>query len=276
MAKAKDPAVSRRQVLRGLGLGVAAGTLSPLYARHQAYDLKLVEKTLELPRWNANGFRLAFISDFHLTGVSQTDRAIESVRMAFEAKPHMVILGGDFLEHNLESEHDNVKRFLGSFDGAPCPCVSVLGNHDFWSLSVDQLTGEIQRSNLKLLRNELFELDGVTVAGIDDYIDHKSRFDFFPEGRVSKSLISVLHEPDVVKKQPEHVSLQLSGHSHGGQVCMPFGKHLHTPGFAKDYIAGYYPNAKVPLFVTKGVGTTGVDYRLFCDPEVAILTLRQA
>lgn len=275
MAGQKDPAVSRRQVLRGLGLGVAAGTLSPLYARHQAYDLRVVEKTLELPKWNADGFRVAFLSDFHVTGASQTDRAMESVRLALAAKPDVLLVGGDFLEHNIESEHENVRRFLKAFDGAPCPCVTVLGNHDYWSTSVDVLTGEIHRSNLKLLRNELFELDGVTIAGIDDYIDLKSRFDFYPRGRVSKNLIAILHEPDVVKRQPDHVSLQVSGHSHGGQVCLPFGKHVHTPGFAKKYIAGFYPAAKVPLYVTKGVGTTGVDYRLFCDPEVSVLTLRQ-
>lgn len=273
---AKDPVASRRQVLKGLGLGITAGTLSPLYARHQAYNLKLERHDLTLPKWNASGLRVAVLSDFHLTGAAQTDRAIAAAQMAFAEKPDIVVVCGDFIEHDLPQELDNTKRFLAAFDQATCPCVGVLGNHDYWSLATEDLVATIRRSRLKLLRNEIFELDGVSIAGVDDFIGSRAKFDFYPPGRVSKSLISLMHEPDIVKRQPRHVSLQLSGHSHGGQVCLPFGQHLHTPGFAKQYIAGFYPHAKVPLYVTRGIGTTGVDYRLFCDPEVSLLTLRGA
>ena len=91
---------------------------------------------------------------------------------------------------------------------------------------------------------------------------------------MSKSLLALFHEPDFVSEVPKHVSLQVSGHSHGGQICLPGGYAVHTPFGAKKYKSGYYPDARVPLYVTRGVGTTGPDYRLFCRPEVTILTLR--
>lgn len=274
MGKSKDPIASRRQVLRGLSMGIAAGTLSPLYARHQAYDVKLVQRDLKLPQWKADGFRVAVLSDFHLTADNQTERAIAATRMAFRAKPDLVVVCGDFLEHDEPDEQDNVRKLMAVFNEATCPCVGVLGNHDYWSLGVAELSATIGASKLKLLRNEIYEIDGVTIAGVDDYIGLKSKFDFFEKGKVSSSLIALLHEPDVVRRQPDHVSLQISGHSHGGQICLPFGRHIHTPAFARKYIAGFYPNAERPLYVTKGIGTTGVDYRFFCDPEVSLLTLR--
>lgn len=272
----RDPIKTRRQVLRGLGLGMVAGTLTPIYARQQAYDVKLHRRDLKLPGWKADGFKVGVASDFHLTAPRQTDRAIDSMRLLFAAKPDVIVTCGDFVEHDVPKQHDNVRRFLKVFEEAPCPCVGVFGNHDYWSLAIPELLDSISRSRLQILRNEIYELSGVTIAGVDDYIGLKSKFDFYEKGKVSQSLIALLHEPDIVKRQPDHVCLQISGHSHGGQVCLPFGKQIHTPAHARQHIAGFYPKAKVPLYVTTGVGTTGVDYRLFCDPEVALLTLRGA
>jgi len=272
----RDPKKTRRQVLMGLSAGMVAGTLSPLYARQQAYDVKVRQRRLTLPGWTADGYRVGVISDLHLTAERQTDRAINSLRKLFRERPDIVVLCGDLIEKDIPREHENVARFLETFEDATCPCVGVLGNHDYWSMGVPKLIDAIGRSRLQLLRNDIYEHEGVTIAGVDDYIGLKSKFDFYEKGKVSQSLISLLHEPDIVKRQPEHVRLQISGHSHGGQVCLPFGKHIHTPAHARKYISGFYPDATVPLYVTTGVGTTGVDYRLFCDPEVAVLTLTGA
>jgi hypothetical protein len=74
---------------------------------------------------------------------------------------------------------------------------------------------------------------------------------------------------------PQEVSLQLSGHSHGGEVCLPGGFALHTPSAAKRYISGFYPNAPVPLYVSRGIATLS-PMRIYCPPEVAVLTLVSA
>jgi predicted MPP superfamily phosphohydrolase len=120
------------------------------------------------------------------------------------------------------------------------------------------------------------EVNGVTIAGIDDAIANRQRYDFLTGGNHSKSLVALFHEPDFVDEVPKHISLQLSGHSHGGQICLPGGFSVHSPFGARKYVAGFYPNARVPLYVTRGIGTTGPDLRTFCRPEVSILTLESA
>jgi uncharacterized protein len=265
--------ISRRKVLRAMGSGMLAGAASPLVAQYCAYQLKVERSHLKLPRWDAKGLKLGFISDFHLNGASQTDRAIESAKVLMAEKPDLIALGGDYLEHSHAPLMENLKRFLSAFQDLTVPVIAIMGNHDYWSRGAAEILSAFKASSVRMLRNEVFEFQGVSVAGIDDHIDRKSDFKFFPVGSVSKSLVALMHEPDVVRFQPLHVSLQVSGHSHGGQVCFPFGKQIHTPGWAKDFIRGYYPRAKVPLYVSRGVGTTGVDYRLFCAPEVTLLEL---
>jgi hypothetical protein len=99
---------------------------------------------------------------------------------------------------------------------------------------------------------------------------------FIADGSYSPSLIALMHEPDFVSILPKKVCLQLSGHSHGGQMCLPMGVPIHLPRGGRLYVQGFYPHAPVPLYVTRGIGTTGLDFRTFCPPEVSILTLRGA
>lgn len=267
--------VSRRSVLRGLTAGAVLGTSTPSFARYSAYSIEFVKKEVTLERWDADGFRLAFLTDLHLNGQSHTDRAIRGLQMLGEEKPDVLVIGGDILEHSKERYMGYAEQFLKSCSDVSCPVVTVLGNHDYWGEAVDGLVSRIESSRVKLLRNGMFEHQGVTIAGIDDACVRKDRYDFFPAGKVSKSLIGLIHEPDCADRQPAHVSLQVSGHSHGGQICFPDGSHFMTPKLAKKYIAGFF-ELPVPLYVSRGVGTNGPDMRLFCPPEVTLLTLRSA
>lgn len=259
-----------------MAAGLFAGAALPTYARSYAYHLTLEERVLELERWDADGFRVAVISDLHMNSKSETHRAIESARMALAARPDLILLGGDYVDLKHPTIIANISKLMAEFDEATCPVAAIMGNHDYWSTAPKKVIEAVRASRVKMLLNETLDVDGVTVAGLDDAIQRQQRYDFFPEGRVSRSLIALFHEPDFVKDMPKHVSLQISGHSHGGQVCLPFGKHLYTPFGARKYVAGFYPDARVPLYVSRGVGTTGPDYRLFCAPEVSILTLRSA
>jgi predicted MPP superfamily phosphohydrolase len=196
--------------------------------------------------------------------------------MAMDSKPNLIILGGDYVDFRHPSIIANVATLARTLNDAACPVVAVMGNHDYWSTVPRKVVEAFDGTKVKMLLNETIEIDGVTIAGLDDAIQGQQRYDFFPKGQVSRSLLAILHEPDFVKDMPVHVSLQLSGHSHGGQVCLPFGKSLYTPFGARRYVAGFYRNARAPLYVSKGVGTTGPDYRLFCPPEVSVITLRSA
>lgn len=247
-----------------------------MYARNQAYNIWTESHELKLPQWNAEGFRVGFASDFHLNGESQLERSIEAVNWLTQQGPDVIVLGGDFMEKRYDPLFGLLDRFLDACASASCPVFGVMGNHDYWSRASRMIIERFERTPVKLLLNEVAEVQGVTIAGVDDAVEKQARYDFFPKERVSKSLIAVLHEPDPFDKQPEHVSVQLSGHSHGGQVCLPFGKAIYTPGMARKYVSGTYQRDESLLYVSRGVGTTGPDYRLFCPPEATILTLRSA
>jgi uncharacterized protein len=245
------------------------------YAQHSAWSIKIERHELSLPRWNADGFRLALLGDLHANNREKSDRAKRAMQMAIDEKPDVIVIVGDFVDGSQEHRLRHAVRSLEPAMDAPCPVLGVMGNHDYW---VDEPRNVIRAigGRIQLLRNEAVDVGGVTIAGVDDAIARKHDPSFLVPGRHSKSIVTLLHEPDFVEVMPEHVSLQLSGHSHGGQVCLPFGIPIHTPYGARTYVSGYYPDAKVPLYVTRGVGTTGPEMRAFCRPEVTILTLRAA
>lgn len=246
------------------------------YADYSAQSLVLERRELQLPRWDAEGYKVAVISDIHVNFVKAMERAKQAVRMAIAEKPDILVVTGDFVNVSRQYALDHIKWSFEDLADVDFPCVAVMGNHDYWAEQPRKIIQAIQSTPLRLLRNETFEHEGVTIAGIDDAIAKRNRYDFFPENHFSKSLITLLHEPDFVKGSPDYVSLQISGHSHGGQMCLPLGISMHTPFGAKKYISGFYPDAPVPLYVTRGVGTIGMDLRLFCRPEVSLLTLRGA
>jgi predicted MPP superfamily phosphohydrolase len=85
------------------------------------------------------------------------------------------------------------------------------------------------------------------------------------------------HEPDYADHVSRYaIDLQLSGHSHGGQVRMPFVRPLYLPEMAKKYISGLYKIGPLTLYTNPGLGTVGVPMRFNCPPEITLLTLRQS
>lgn len=270
----KSPKITRRGFLGAIASGLVAGSFGSVYAKDSAEDLQLVRRDLKLPRWDAEGFRLGLIADLHMNRKAEAFRATRAVEMVMAEKPDVIVIAGDFLDSSKENVLAHIPLVLALLGDAPCPVLAVMGNHDYWTYQPGKVISSIEATTVKLLRNQTFEHEGVTIVGVDDAIAGKDRYDFFPS--TSRSTLAVLHEPDNVQEMPEHVSLQVSGHSHGGQICLPFGIPLHTPLGARRYRSGFYPDAKVPLYVTRGVGTTGPNYRLFCRPEVSILTLRSA
>ncbi len=257
------------------GYGFAAALIPAAIADISADRLVIERHELKLPNWDANGFKVAVVSDLHANTQSMADRSARAIEMALVEKPDVLVMPGDFLNNSDEKSLALLREALAPLAYASCPVISTMGNHDYWARRPHKIV-DILEKRTQLLRNEVQEVSGVTIAGIDDALANRHDVGFLKPNRHSKSLLALLHEPDFVKDVPDHLSLQISGHSHGGQICLPTGTALHTPYGAKKYIAGFYEDAKVPLYVTRGVGTTGSDWRLFCLPEVSILTLTAA
>jgi len=259
-----------------LGAAVCGGAGGAIWQWDEVNRLVVERKTLLLPRWKADGFRVALLSDFHSNYRNEGERAARAIRMAIAEKPDAIVLTGDY---NDVDTHESIPSFeiaLSAAQESDVPVYAVLGHHDFWVKSTAKIIEAINRHGVKLLRNEIVEQAGVAIWGIDDGLERKDRHDTLADRKDTGSVLALFHEPDFVTRVDSRIGLMLAGHSHGGQICLPFGIPMHTPGGARKYKTGFYPDAKVPLYVTRGIGTIGPRKRAFCPPEVALLTLKCA
>lgn len=263
------PVLSRRALLAGAGAGVGATAFGGYW---NSDSLHVTRETLRLPRWDADGFRVVQISDIHANTIEQGKRACEAMRLAVAEKPDLIVFTGDYLDYATPEACKHVHEAVSELDDATCPVYGVFGNHDWFCNNTTRLHDAIRHSRIKMLYNRVVDVDGVTLFGIDDALAHRHRPHIIDRDRSARSILALFHEPDYVESVPNFISLQLSGHSHGGEVCLPFGIPLVRRPGARRYTAGFYPEAKVPLYVSKGVATCAA-FRFFCPPEINVLTL---
>jgi predicted MPP superfamily phosphohydrolase len=219
--------------------------------------------------------RVALLSDFHVHGEESMAFAKKAIQLAVESKPEAIILAGDFLNNGAAFALPLVTKALSPLANATCPVLAILGNHD-GEVPQNEIGRLLERSGVQLLLDEGTQIGEVTFLGFRDAIADRPNFRRFRRASPLPSTVVLLHEPDYVAEIPEWASIQLSGHSHGGQICLPFEVPVHCPAGGENYVAGFYPQAPVPIFVSKGVGTTGVDLRINCPPEINLLTLSGA
>ena len=123
------------------------------------------------------------------------------------------------------------------------------------------------------------------LAGIDDPVcgrpDPDKAIPSSIRNQPREPIILMCHAPDFVDELRDHpagraVSLVLSGHTHGGQIRLPFVGALHLPPGGANYVEGLFQVGSMQLYVNRGIGTVGVPFRFDCRPEITIFTLRTA
>ncbi|MEY2413099.1 MAG: uncharacterized protein QOD84_1705, partial [Acidobacteriaceae bacterium] len=201
-----------------------------------------------------------------------------------------VVLTGDFVTVPLFTRGRNAR--LAAESVGPCALLlhqlrsksgsfAVLGNHDVGSDSI-WITETIERQGIPVLRNYSVPLDRdgarIWLAGIDDALEGKADIRSTLRLVPDKEFVMLLaHEPDFASLASRHsVDLQLSGHSHGGQVWLPFVGAPWLPPMGRKYPRGMYRIGELTLYTNIGVGTIRVPVRLNCPPEVTLFTLRSA
>ncbi len=247
--------------------------------------LVIRRQTLRLKRWpkRLSGYRIALLGDFHLRDqhtVSLTRRAIEAV---VAESPDVVVIAGDFVGYWKSESPKLIGDALEGLESLAGRILAVPGNHDYWSGDASWLEPLCFELGIKLLRNEAHVEDGIAWLGIDSHNARRADPTLAISDLVEKisdeesgdrePRICIWHEPDAVQHLPPVCDLMLSGHSHGGQFVFPGGFIPMKTKNGQKYIGGYYPDAPTPLFVTRGIGTTGPPSRFLCPPEVVILTI---
>ncbi len=254
--------------------------------RHFAQSLQVEHNTVASPSVPPpfDGFRILQLSDLH----TDLDTGILPVlaKVLPSVEYDLAVITGDYRNETLGdfassiSETQKVIRLLRP------PVLGILGNHDFL-----EMVPELEDAGLSLLLNETASLDrggaSLRIAGIDDphfYQTHdipkvageiaaEARAGNYPQG-IFRLLLS--HSPETYREAEAHFDLHLSGHTHGGQICLPGGIPLIRNGnCSKEMIAGAWRYGKMHGYTSRGTGCCGVAARFFCPPEITVHTLRR-
>ena len=225
------------------------------------------------------GLTIAHLSDFHVSPHVHPDSVRRAVRMTMAQKPDLIALTGDYI-HRHENEAMPCAQAL-SLLHAPLGVHAVLGNHDCLRQRDRVVSAELQRVGLAPLRNASRRLshngEAFYVVGVDDvrfrYADLARALHGVPHDAFK---IMLVHEPDFADfAQRKQIALQLSGHSHGGQVRLPGLGALLLPSYGRKYPIGL---RRMPdgmwLYTTRGVGVGLPPIRYNCPAEITLLTLQ--
>ncbi len=282
VAVAAGGAMTRRQLVEatsGVALISATGSMlawGMVRGRH-AFELREVPVPIAgLPR-ALDGYVIAQISDIHAgpyVGEREINEGLEVVR---KARPDLIVATGDLVDFD-SAWAPMVGRKL--VDLAPRDGVAVVpGNHDYYA-DVDEVTDALQAAGVRVLVDEGLVIrprdgGGFALLGVDDrWSTRYGRSGPQLERALSmvppdRPRILLSHQPPTVDLWAGHVALQLSGHTHGGQI---------NPGFCAarlflKYVAGAYRVRGTTLYVNRGFGTVGTPSRVGAPPEVTRFVL---
>jgi predicted MPP superfamily phosphohydrolase len=227
-----------------------------------------------------DGYRIAHLSDLHIGTLTPKAAGFRWTRAANARKPDLAVVTGDMVTSGT-AYHADIAEVVGSLEAKDGTFVSM-GNHDYFG-DGEPLISLIHARGARVLRNEgqLLERDGgrLYLAAIDDTWtkrdDMGRALEGCPEG---VKTVLLAHDPERFPRAVERgVALTLSGHTHGGQIAMPFlSRWISLARIAHRYNVGLYREQSSVLYVHPGLGTTGPPMRLGVAPAVVILTLRAA
>jgi hypothetical protein len=265
-------------------LALAAAAAAALYAGwYEPRRLVTVHRTLRLPRWPAglNGLRLGLVSDLHSGAAYAGPRAIaRAVARLNEEAPDAILLLGDYIDaHPLWGGRvtpEAIARELGALK-APLGVYAVLGNHD-WKQAGDRMWTALHNAGIEVLENRVVHAGDIYVAGLADLRRRRPDLPGALAGVPADAPVVLLsHDPDVFPYVPDRIALTLSGHTHGGQVAIPGLRRLAIPSrYGERYARGHVVEDGRHLYITSGLGTSGLPVRLFAPPEVVVLELVSA
>jgi len=272
--------LDRRKLFKRLGLGAAgmlgAGTTFPLL---EALRCQVSRRVVELPNLppRFRGMTAALLTDLHhgpFVPLAYLRRVIETTN---SLKPDLVLLAGDYVSVDaryIAPVCEAVRKLE-----APLGRFAVLGNHDHWESTLESKL-QLDRAGFELVDNRGAWLrrgpDRLRICGVGDlWTDEQDLAAALGDADESDAVILLSHNPDFAEVLDDpRVGLMLSGHTHGGQVVLPlFGPPFSSSKFGTKYLGGLVQGPSCPVFVSRGVGTTGPPVRLLCPPEIVLLTL---
>ena len=286
-AGAYDPSTSiGRKILRIVLVIVALFVLS--WPVLETFLLETEEVTLlgaDLPA-SAGQLRIVYVSDIHQGGLYTSKRTSALISHINACGADLVLLGGDYAQ-----DSNSAVEFFRQLPAihARYGVYAVLGNHDrtIPEANMTTLRAAMQSAGVTLLVNETVRVrvgsDAIYIAGIDDYGNGR------PDVRrvaaqmdADDYVIFLSHSPAAIPESLKATDkngmkgwfdLGLFGHTHGGQFAL-LGPMIKDDGIPKEYLKGWLRNNRTDMLISRGVGTSGLPLRLFCTPQIHLITVK--
>lgn len=247
--------------------------------------LVINEQTIHLANWpsSIDGLRIAAISDIHAGSPFMDEEKLRDiVALTNQTNPDLIVLLGDFMVrdtwHSTTIEPEVIAEALKGFQSR-MGIYAVLGNHDHW-YDASRVRAALEKSGIKVLENDVAKLEKnrqtIWLIGLADA--WTGRDDIAGTSRrvvAEQPVITLTHNPDIFPRLPSIFDLTVAGHTHGGQVNLPFlGRRVVPSEFGQRYAAGHILEDGKYLFVTTGIGTSVFPIRFRVPPEIAVLTIK--
>jgi predicted MPP superfamily phosphohydrolase len=277
--------LNRRDFLKIAGLAVGGGLVtatSYLAINDESQNPVIDRVPISINNLHPalEGFTVLQITDLHLYPLTQPALIKKTVIMANELKPDLVVLTGDYVWQDLEAI-DELAPILSGLN-ARYGVFSTLGNHDYW-LDADVITEAMESAGLPVLINQGHSIQhgngSIYLAGLDDGWSGNPDLNATLDGAASNEPIVLLcHEPDLADQYAldGRIDLQLSGHSHGGQIRLPGIGALILPYLGRKYDLGLYKVNDMQLYTNRGLGVISEPVRFNCPPEISQFVLNAA
>jgi predicted MPP superfamily phosphohydrolase len=250
------------------------------FAANGKIQVEITKLDLPLPRLGQqfDRFRLVQFSDLHIGTWLNKSRLNNVIEQVNQQNPDLIAITGDFVTFEPERfAGDLVDAFkqLKSKHGV----VAILGNHDHWT-DASVVRQVFCESGINDLSNRVLTLhrgaDQLHIAGVDDVLENLADLDRVLEQIPAEGeAILLAHEPDFadISASSGRFSLQISGHTHGGQVVLPWVGPPILPPRGRKYPSGRYQINGMVQYTNRGVGTTSIQLRLNCPPEITVFNL---
>ncbi len=284
--------ITRRRFLKAGICGAAGLTLyAGEIARHW---IEITRRDMVLRGLPAafDGLRVAQLSDIHLDEFTEPFFLRQAIGCINALHPDLVFLTGDYVTHQLGMHKFAVGeawQCANILQELKCRRIyAILGNHDVL-VGAKQVTEALTANGITVLVNSYLPIERggsrFWLAGLDEPgVGHPR-----PELAVPESIRNLPHEPVVLMcHAPDYaddlithpagqaVNVMLAGHTHGGQVRLPFVGALVLPPLGKKYVEGSFTVGSMQLYVNRGLGTVGLPFRFDCPPEITLHTLRRS
>jgi uncharacterized protein len=250
-------------------------------------SVRIQDQELAIPGWPAgcDGLRIAVLADLHVgSPFNGLDKLERTIAQTGKSEPDLVLLAGDYVIRDVPggtfTPPEQIVSLLRTLS-APLGVWAVLGNHDWW-LDAPRVRTALESVGIPVLEDAAAPIHrggcAFWLVGISDYWEGGHDVPgALAHVTNDAAILAFTHHPDVFPDVPARVALTIAGHTHGGQVYIPFvGRPVVPSRYGERYAIGHVVEGGRHLFVSPGLGTSIIPVRFLVPPEVSVVTLRAA